>query len=67
LDEFGSLDGLVEEYLIPYNHLTARFSELRALSRKENELKEKRDYMNSRSKKLDSVDPRRGEEEDFGE
>jgi DNA repair protein RecN (Recombination protein N) len=65
LDEFGSLDGLIEEYRIPYHHLTELFTELRLLSRKENELKEKRDLYEFQIKEIDAVDPRKGEEEDL--
>ncbi len=65
LDEFGSLDGLTEEYRVPYHHLTELFAELRLLSRKENELKEKRDLYEFQIKEIDAVDPRKGEEEDL--
>ncbi len=65
LDEFGSLDGLTEEYRIPYRRLTELFNELHSLSRKENELKEKRDLYEFQIKEIDAVDPRKDEEEDL--
>jgi len=65
LDEFGSLDGLTEEYRVPYHRLTELFTELRLLSRKENELKEKRDLYEFQIKEIDAVDPRKGEEGDL--
>jgi DNA repair protein RecN (Recombination protein N) len=65
LDEFGSLDGLIEEYRLPYHRLTELFAEFRTLSRKENELKEKRDLYEFQIKEIDAVDPRKGEESDL--
>jgi DNA repair protein RecN (Recombination protein N) len=65
LDEFGSLDGLIEEYLAPYHRLAGLFTELRLLSQKENELKEKRDLYEFQIKEIDAVDPRKDEEEDL--
>ena len=65
LDEFGSLDGLADEYRMSYNRLTMLFTEFRALTRKENELKEKRDLYEFQIKEIDAVDPRKGEEGDL--
>lgn len=65
LDEFGSLDGLIEEYRIPYQRLTGLFTEIKSLVKKESELKEKRDLYEFQIKEIDAVDPRKGEEEDL--
>jgi DNA repair protein RecN (Recombination protein N) len=63
LDEFGSLDGLLDEYRTSYNALSVLFAEFRTLSRKKNELREKRDLYEFQIKEIDAVDPRRSEEE----
>ncbi|MCX6120611.1 MAG: DNA repair protein RecN [Ignavibacteriales bacterium] len=65
LDEFGSLDTLVDEYRESYDRLTVLFTELRALSLKEKELREKRDLYEFQIKEIDAVDPRSGEEGDL--
>jgi DNA repair protein RecN (Recombination protein N) len=63
LDEFGSLDGLVDEYRKSYDQMSLRFTEFRTLVRKEKELREKRDLYEFQIKEIDAVDPRVGEEE----
>jgi DNA repair protein RecN (Recombination protein N) len=65
LDEFGSLDKLVDEYRESYDRLTVLFTELHALSLKEKELREKRDLYEFQIKEIDAVDPRAGEEGDL--
>jgi DNA repair protein RecN (Recombination protein N) len=65
LDEFGSLDKLAEEYRESYNRLSVLFTELRSLSLKEKELREKRDLYEFQIKEIDAVDPRAGEEVDL--
>jgi DNA repair protein RecN (Recombination protein N) len=65
LDEYGSLEGLVDEYRASYDRLTALFAEVRTLSRKEHELKEKRDLYEFQIKEIDSVGPQKGEEGDL--
>ncbi len=62
LDEFGGLEGLVQEYQSSYESLTELFSVMRALLKKEHELKEKRDIYDFQIKEIDDVDPRAGEE-----
>ena len=62
LDEFGSLDGLADEYRKSYDRLSLLFTEFRTLSRKEKELREKRDLYDFQIKEIDAVDPRSGEE-----
>ena len=65
LDEFGSLDKLVEEYQESYNRLSVLFSEFHTLSLKEKELKEKRDLYEFQMKEIDAVHPHAGEEGDL--
>jgi DNA repair protein RecN (Recombination protein N) len=65
LDEFGSLDKLVDEYREFYDRLTVLFKEFHALSLKEKELREKRDLYEFQIKEIDAVDPRAGEENDL--
>jgi DNA repair protein RecN (Recombination protein N) len=65
LDEFGGLDKLVDEYRESYNRLSVLFTELHALSRKEKELREKRDLYDFQIKEIDTVNPRAGEEGDL--
>ncbi|HVN47694.1 MAG TPA: DNA repair protein RecN [Bacteroidota bacterium] len=65
LDEFGGLEGLIEEYQQPYHRLTSLFSDLRELTHKERELKEKRDLYDFQIKEIDAVDPHAGEESEL--
>jgi DNA repair protein RecN (Recombination protein N) len=65
LDEFGSLDKLVDEYRESYDKLTVLFREFRSLSLKEKELSEKRDLYEFQIKEIDAIDPRAGEEGDL--
>jgi len=65
LDEFGSLDKLVDEYRESYDRLTVLFREFRSLSLKEKELREKRDLYEFQIKEIDAIDPRTGEESDL--
>ena len=62
LDDFGGLEGLVKEYRASYDNLTALFSELSSLLRREQELKEKRDLYEFQIKEIDAVNPQDGEE-----
>ncbi len=62
LDEFGSLEGLTAEYRISYDRLTSLFAEIRSLSRKEKELREKHDLYEFQINEIDAVHPRVGEE-----
>ena len=65
LDEFGSLDKLVDEYRESYDRLTVLFREFRSLSLKEKELREKRDLYEFQIKEIDAIEPRTGEESDL--
>jgi DNA repair protein RecN (Recombination protein N) len=65
LDEYGNLEGLIHEYRASYERLTALFASLRDLSRKEKDLKEKRELYEFQIKEIDAVDPRAHEEQDL--
>jgi len=65
LDEFGSLDKLVDEYRESYDRLSVLFREFRSLSLKEKELRDKRDLYEFQIKEIDAIDPRAGEESDL--
>jgi DNA repair protein RecN (Recombination protein N) len=65
LDEFGSLDKLVDEYRESFDRLSVLFKEFRSLSLKEKELREKRDLYEFQIKEIDAIDPRAGEESDL--
>ena len=65
LDEFGSLDKLVDEYRESYNRLSVLFTEFRTLSLKEKELREKRDLYEFQIKEIDAIDPRADEESEL--
>ncbi len=65
LDEFGGLDGLVNEYRESYDRLSMIFTEFRTLLRKEKDLKEKRNLYEFQIKEIDAIDPRSGEEGDL--
>jgi len=62
LDEFGGLEGLVEEFRGSYEALTELFRELRELRRIERDLKEKRELYEFQIKEIDAVNPAEGEE-----
>lgn len=62
LDDFGGLDGLVEEYRASYRRLSGLFDRLEDLRRREAALKERRDLFEFQLKEIDAVSPRPGEE-----
>lgn len=62
LDDFGGLEGIVEEYRKSYDVLRGLFLEYTTLLQKERLLKERRDLYEFQIKEIDSVDPRQGEE-----
>jgi DNA repair protein RecN (Recombination protein N) len=62
LDEFGGLEGLVDEYRESYDRLSKIFTEFHTLSHKEKELKEKRELYEFQIKEIDAVNPQTGEE-----
>lgn len=65
LDEYGNLEGMIQEYRTSYDRLTGLFASLRELTQKEKELKEKRELYEFQIKEIDAVDPRAHEEQDL--
>jgi DNA repair protein RecN (Recombination protein N) len=62
LDDFGGLEGLVEEYRKSYDALNQLFHEYDTLRQKEKVLKERRDLYEFQIKEIDAVSPQAGEE-----
>lgn len=62
LDDFGGLDGLVEEYRASYRRLSGLFDRLEGLREREAALKERRDLFEFQLKEIDAVSPQSGEE-----
>jgi DNA repair protein RecN (Recombination protein N) len=62
LDDFGSLEGIVEEYRASYDALGALFIEYNSLLQKERQLKERRDLYEFQIREIDAVSPQAGEE-----
>lgn len=65
LDEFGGLEGLVEEYRESYTALSELFALLRELLQRERELKERKELYEFQIKEIDNVHPESGEEEEL--
>ena len=65
LDEFGGLEGMVAEFQASYRTLHERSVELEELRRKEQQLREKKDYFQFQIEEIDAVSPRAGEEEEL--
>ncbi len=63
LDDFGGLEGLVEEYRKSYKKLQDFFEERDELQEQEERLKERKDLFEFQIKEIDAVDPQSGEEE----
>ncbi len=63
LDEFGGLEGLVEEYRTAFDALGRSFTELRDLRRRERDVKERRELYEFQLREIDAVGPEEGEEE----
>jgi len=63
LDDFGGLDGLLNEYRTSYETLSALFAERERLKQQEAVLKERRDLYEFQLKEIDAVHPQPGEEE----
>jgi len=63
LDDFGGLDGLLNEYRKSYETLSILFAERERLKQQEAVLKERRDLYEFQLKEIDAVHPKPGEEE----
>jgi len=67
LDDFGGLDGLLEEYRSSYKGLSNLFNERDRLRQQETVLKERKDLYDFQLKEIDAVDPQPGEEDSLEE
>ena len=65
LDDFGGLDGMVEEFRDAHARLRTAAAEQAELRRRERELQEKREFLLFQAHEIDAVGPRAGEEEDL--
>lgn len=63
LDDFGGLEGLVQEFREAYEALRKLFAEQEELLHREQQLKERRDLYEFQMKEIDAVSPQPGEEE----
>lgn len=63
LDDFGGLEGLLNEYRRSYDTLSSLFEERDLLKRQEAVLKERRDLFEFQLKEIDAVHPQQGEED----
>jgi DNA repair protein RecN (Recombination protein N) len=63
LDDFGGLEGLVQEFREAYEALRKLFAEQEELLQREQQLKERRDLYEFQMKEIDAVSPQPGEEE----
>jgi DNA repair protein RecN (Recombination protein N) len=61
LDDFGSLQGMLEEYQKIYKNLSELFNKLDELKQNEKSLKEKRELLDFQIKEIDELDPQTNE------
>lgn len=67
IDEFGGLEGLLEEYRASYRRLQDLTASLEDLRSREQQLKERRDLFEFQIQEIDRIDPRPGEEDTLGD
>ena len=65
LDDFGGLDGMVEEFQVAYKALREKEAGLASLRQREQQLHEKREFYEFQIREIDAVGPRAGEEEEL--
>jgi len=65
LDDFGGLGGMVEEFRLAYARLRSAAGELADLRRREQELREKREFLLFQAQEIDAVGPHPGEEDEL--
>ncbi len=65
LDDFGGLDGMVEEFQAAYRILREKDADLAGLRQREQQLREKREFYEFQIREIDAVGPRAGEEEEL--
>jgi DNA repair protein RecN (Recombination protein N) len=63
LDEFGGLDGVVAAFQVAHRKLQDLSGQLRDLRRQEEQLREKREFLQFQIQEIDAVAPHAGEEE----
>jgi DNA repair protein RecN (Recombination protein N) len=63
VDDFGGLDGIVEEYTASLRRLRDTADRLAELRAREQQLREKREFLLFQANEIDAVAPRSGEEE----
>jgi DNA repair protein RecN (Recombination protein N) len=62
LDDFGGLEGMVQEYRTEFRQLRSAVDELEALRAKEQQLRERREFSVFQAQEIDAVAPQPGEE-----
>lgn len=62
LDEFGSYDGLMDDYKGSYKTLTGLITELNSLQKREAQIKEKKEFIKFQLKEIDAIDPKENED-----
>jgi DNA repair protein RecN (Recombination protein N) len=65
VDDFGGLDGMVDEFRQARRRLQTVAAELETLRQRERQLEEKREFYQFQLNEIDSVSPREGEEEEL--
>lgn len=65
VDDFGGLDGMVEEYRALYQRLRDQSAALAGLEQRKEQLLEKREFVEFQLREIDAVDPKPGEEEEL--
>jgi DNA repair protein RecN (Recombination protein N) len=65
LDDFGGLDGMVQDYQAVYKVLREKEASLAGLRQREQQLREKREFYVFQLREIDAVSPRPGEEEEL--
>jgi DNA repair protein RecN (Recombination protein N) len=63
LDDFGGLEGMVEEFRPAFDRLSTLAAELHALREREQQLREKREFHQFQMQEIDAIAPQAGEEE----
>ncbi len=65
LDDFGGLEGMVQEFHRSYQAYRVKTRELDELRQRERQLREKKEVLDFQIREIDAVAPRSGEEEDL--
>jgi DNA repair protein RecN (Recombination protein N) len=65
LDDFGGLEGMVTEYQTALKDLREQAGELETLRRREQQLRERREFLSFQLQEIDVVGPQAGEDEEL--